>query len=160
MLRVMFDLALRVSEVRQLDVADLELDRGALWVSGKGRADKELLSLPETTQEAIRTWLRVRGTQPGPLFLTLGPRRNRRPTRRRFTARGIYRIVSELGEQAGVKVWPHGLRHTAHKRARLQGVQRLRRRSKQGPSVQERPQGQAVADPARELSLVWHAVSA
>ena len=29
MLRVMFDLALRVSEVRQLDVADLELDRGA-----------------------------------------------------------------------------------------------------------------------------------
>ena len=29
-LRVMFDLALRVSEVRQLDVADLELDRRAL----------------------------------------------------------------------------------------------------------------------------------
>ncbi len=46
MLRVMFDLALRVSEVRQLDVADLELDRGALWVSGKGRAEKEVLRLP------------------------------------------------------------------------------------------------------------------
>ncbi len=40
MLRVMFDLALRVSEVRQLDVADLDLDRRALWVSGKGRAEK------------------------------------------------------------------------------------------------------------------------
>ena len=37
MLRVMFDLALRVSEVVRLDVEDLELDRGALWVSGKGR---------------------------------------------------------------------------------------------------------------------------
>ena len=50
MLPVMFDLALRVSEVRQLDVADLELDRRALlWVSGKDRAEKELLSLPETT---------------------------------------------------------------------------------------------------------------
>ncbi len=24
-----------------------------------------------------------------------------------------HRIVSELGEQAGAKVWPHGLRHTA-----------------------------------------------
>ena len=113
MLRVMFDLALRVSEVRQLDVADLELDRGALWVSGKGRADKELLSLPEATQAAITAWLQVRGTASGPLFLTLGPRRNRRRSRRRFTSRGIYRIVSELGEQAGVKVWPHGLRHTA-----------------------------------------------
>ena len=61
MLPVMFDLALRVSEVRQLDVADLELDRRALlWVSGKDRAEKELLSLPETTLGAITAWLRVR----------------------------------------------------------------------------------------------------
>ena len=60
MLRVMFDLALRVSEVRQLDVADLQLDRGALWVSGKGRAEKEVLSLPERTHGAITAWLRVR----------------------------------------------------------------------------------------------------
>ena len=37
MLRVMFDLALRVSEIRELDAADLKLDQGALWVSGKGR---------------------------------------------------------------------------------------------------------------------------
>jgi len=53
MLRVMFDLALRVSEVRQLDVADLELDRGALWVSGKGRAEKEVLSLPATSRSSF-----------------------------------------------------------------------------------------------------------
>ena len=36
MLRVMFDLALRVSEVVKLDVADLELDRGALLGVGEG----------------------------------------------------------------------------------------------------------------------------
>ena len=84
-----------------------------MWVSGKGRAEKEVLSLPETTQEAIRAWLRVRGTESGPLFLTLGPRRNRQRSRRRFTSRSSHRIVSELGEQAGTKVWPHGLRHTA-----------------------------------------------
>ena len=113
MLRVIFDLALRVSEVVRLDVADLELDRGALWVAGKGRGETDVLSLPEATQAAITAWLRVRGTASGPLFLTLGPRRNRRRNRRRFTSRGIYRIVSELGEQAGAKVWPHGLRHTA-----------------------------------------------
>ena len=79
----------------------------------KPRAEKEVLSLPETTRAAITAWLCVRGTTSGPLFLTLGPRRNRQRSRRRFTSRGIYRIVSELGEQAGVKVWPHGLRHTA-----------------------------------------------
>ena len=100
MLRVIFDLALRVSEVVRLDVADLELDRGALWVAGKGRGETDVLSLPEATQAAITAWLRVRGTASGPLFLTLGPRRNRRRSRRRFTSRGIYRIVSELGEQA------------------------------------------------------------
>ena len=81
--------------------------------SGKGRAEKEVLSLPETTQEVIRVWLPVRGTEPGPLFLTLGPRRNRQRSGHRFTSRGIYRIVSELGEWAGTKVWPHGLRHSA-----------------------------------------------
>ena len=81
MLRVMFDLALRVSEVVRLDVVDLELDRGALWVSGKGRAEKEVLSLPANTQEAITAWLRVRGTKEGPLFLTLGPRAGARVRR-------------------------------------------------------------------------------
>ena len=113
MLRVMFDLALRVSEVVRLDVADLELDRGAIWVSGKGRAEKEVLSLPDTTQETVKAWLRVRGPEPGPLFLTLGPRRNRRRSGNRFTSRGIYRIVQQLGERAGTKVWPHALRHSA-----------------------------------------------
>ncbi len=113
MLRVMLDLALRVSEIRQLDVADLELDRGALWVSGKGRAEKEVLSLPETTLEAVRAWLRVRGTTAGPLFLVLGPRRDRQRRNGRFSTRGIYRRVRQLGERAGVKVWPHALRHTS-----------------------------------------------
>jgi len=55
MLRVMFDLALRVSEVRQLDVADLELDRGALWVAGKGQAEKQLLSLPKSLPTSSST---------------------------------------------------------------------------------------------------------
>ncbi len=83
-------------------------------MAGKGRGEKEVLSLPETTLGAITAWLRVRGTASGPLFLTLWPRRNRRRSGRRFTARGIYRIVAELGYQAGAKVWLwHGLRHTA-----------------------------------------------
>ena len=37
-LRVMFELALRVSEVVRLDVEDLELDHGAL-VGGQGKAE-------------------------------------------------------------------------------------------------------------------------
>ena len=112
-LRLLFDLALRVSEVVTLDLADLELDRHAVWVSGKGRAEKELLSLPETTLQAINAWLQMRGSQPGALFPTLGPRHTRRRPRGRLTTRAVHRIVSTLGDQAGAKVWPHGLRHSA-----------------------------------------------
>ena len=49
LLRVMFDLALRVSEVVTLELADLEPDRGTVWVMGKGRGNKELMTLPAPT---------------------------------------------------------------------------------------------------------------
>ena len=92
MLPVMFDLALRVSEVRQLDVADLELDRRALlWVSGKDRAEKELLSLPETTLGAITAWL---GSVPS--FVEKEKRRNLLLTRQ-IAQRGEGGIRREEG---------------------------------------------------------------
>jgi integrase/recombinase XerC len=31
----------------------------------------------------------------------------------RLSAAGLYALVRRLGEQAGLKVWPHGLRHAA-----------------------------------------------
>ena len=45
------NVALRVSETRQLDVADLEL-RGAVGVRERVGPRKEVLSLPETTLQA------------------------------------------------------------------------------------------------------------
>lgn len=109
LLRLAYDLALRISELARLDVADVELKTGGLWIFGKGRRAKELVTMPPTSLEAVRAWLTERGTKAGPLFLSLSPAN----WHGRLVTRGVYKIIRDLGAAAGVKVWPHGIRHTA-----------------------------------------------
>jgi integrase/recombinase XerC len=109
LLRLAYDLALRIGELAKLDVADVEAKGGGLWIFGKGRKAKELVTMPQTSREAVRAWLTVRGTKPGPLFLSMSPA-NRHG---RLVTRGVYRIIRDLGAEVGVHVRPHGIRHTA-----------------------------------------------
>lgn len=110
MLRITFDLGLRVGEVVRLDVSDLELSTGGVWVLGKKRARKQLLQMPPPTVEAIGAWLAVRGKHPGPLFLSYSAARRRDA---RLVTRGAYRIVRNLGAKIGIHLHPHMLRHSA-----------------------------------------------
>jgi integrase/recombinase XerC len=50
------------------------------------------------------------GEQPGPLFRSLD---RARKGSGRLTGSGIYALIRGLGASAGIKVWPHGLRHAA-----------------------------------------------
>lgn len=109
LLRLAYDLALRIGELARLDVADVDLKTGTLWIFGKGRRAKELLTMPQSSRDAVQAWLAVRGTKPGPLLLSLS-RCNRGG---RLATRGVYRIIRDLGAATGVHVWPHGIRHTA-----------------------------------------------
>ena len=113
MLRMTFDLALRVGEVVRLDVADLELKgtKPGVWILGKGRARKVLLELPAATAEALRAWLAVRGKTPGPLFLSYSNHLANRDAR--LVTRGAYRIIRTLGARVGIHLHPHMLRHSA-----------------------------------------------
>lgn len=108
-LRLLYDLGLRRSEVVGLDVDDLDLDAGTVAVLGKGRTQKSSLTLPGPTKEAIRQWLELRGMELGPLFINF----DRARKGCRLTGTSLYRIVRSLGEQVGLRVRPHGLRHTA-----------------------------------------------
>jgi integrase/recombinase XerC len=108
-LRLLYDLGLRRSEVVGLDVDDLDLDAGTVAILGKGRTQKAKLTLPEPTKEAIQKWLEARRMEPGPLFTNL----DRARKGCRLTGTSLYRLVRRLGEQVGLKVRPHGLRHTA-----------------------------------------------
>lgn len=108
-LHLLYDLGLRRGEVVNLDVEDVRIDEAALWVLGKGRLQKQRLSAPTPTTAALIAWLEARGPEAGPLFLNF----DRSGKGERLTGTSVYRIVRGLGEKAGIKVTPHGLRHTA-----------------------------------------------
>jgi len=120
MLRITFDLGLRVGEVVRLDLADLELATGGVWVLGKKRARKQLLKMPAPTVEAVRAWLAVRGKHAGPLFLSYSL--NPANAERRLVSRGAYRIMRNLGRKLGIHLHPHMLRHSAITQAVEQSV--------------------------------------
>lgn len=109
--RLLYDLGLRRAEVAALDVADVDLDRRALAIVGKGRRETETLTLPERTAAALAAWLALRGVADphAPLFVALD-----RPGRTtRLTASSIYRMVRSAGVRVGVRARPHGVRHAA-----------------------------------------------
>lgn len=113
-LRLLHDLALRRGEVVSLDLDHLDLRRGRISILGKGRAEREWLTLPAETQAAVEAWLAERGAASGPLFIS----RSRAHPGSRLSGEALRLIVGRLGKRAGFGwVRPHGLRHTAITRA-------------------------------------------
>jgi integrase/recombinase XerC len=108
--RVLFDLALRRSEVAALNLKDLDLRAGKLWVVGKGRREPEQITLPPRTIAALRAWLKHRGKQPGPLFINF---HHANKGLGRLEPNGIYWVVRSLGAQVEVTARPHGFRHSS-----------------------------------------------
>ena len=100
-LRLLYDLGLRRGEIVSLDVEDVDLEQERLWVVGKGRTQKEALSLPEPTRRALAAW---------PLFMNVD-RAGKGPGR--LTGSGLYKLIRRLGADVGITTRPHGIRHTA-----------------------------------------------
>ena len=113
-LHLLHDLALRRSEVVNIDIEDLDLTNGTVEILGKGRVEKELLSLPRPTKEALARWREIRletGDPTGPLFINLHRAASVRGSRLSDTA--VYLIIRKLGEKTNQRVRPHGIRHTS-----------------------------------------------
>ncbi len=109
-LRLLYDLGLRRQEVVSLNIEDVDLEASTVSVLGKGQTQKQLLTLPEPTRAALAAWLKVRDTEPGPLFINF----DRAGKGKRLTGTSLYRIVRDLGAKVGVEALrPHKLRHTA-----------------------------------------------
>ena len=106
-LRLLFGLALRRGEVVSLDRAHLDLEGARLSIMGKGRTERESLTIPSKVLEALKAWVAVRGEHEGPLFTAL----DRGHRGHRLDGSAVYRMVSELGQAVGIKTRPHGLRH-------------------------------------------------
>ena len=107
-LRLLFDLGLRREEVVELDLEHV-VD-GAVLVRGKGHHDRDRMTTPAATVAAIAAWIQVRGDAAGPLFHPLD---SNSKAGARLTASGLYKMIRRLGDRAGVRARPHGLRHAA-----------------------------------------------
>jgi len=97
---------LRVSEIRNLDRSDVDLQAMSLLVrQGKGGKDREL-PLHRETAWAIKAYLSTRVDSDPALFLSRNCAR--------ISARQIQRMTKELAGGAGIskRVTPHKLRHT------------------------------------------------
>ena len=109
LVRLLYDLGLRRGEAVGLDMADVDLKAGTVSILGKGRTEKETLTLPDPTRNALEAWVSVRGTKEGPFFVNY----DRAAKGERLTGRSVARILDALGGAVGLKVRPHGLRHAA-----------------------------------------------
>ncbi|HOX38700.1 MAG TPA: tyrosine-type recombinase/integrase [Candidatus Brocadiia bacterium] len=108
-LHLLYDVGLRRAEVVSLDWEHLNLEAGSLSIMGKGRVQRQVISIPEPTKAALRAWLELRGIEAGPLFTNC----DRAGKGQRLTASSLYRNIRRLGKDVGLKVTPHGLRHSA-----------------------------------------------
>jgi integrase len=101
---LLWQCGMRLGEVEELRLEDLDLPQKRLSVrDGKGRKDRTVY-LTETTIQVLATYLAVRGDGIGDhVFLY----RNA-PLRKDF----IRNRLKAAGEQVGVQIYPHRLRHT------------------------------------------------
>ena len=107
-LRLLFDLALRASELVDLDLSHVDFEQKRISIKGKGRTQRQFLSIPATSVDALTDWIATRGEAAGPLFFNLI---RDLKTRKRLSRVGLYGVVRTLGENVQIKTRPHGIRH-------------------------------------------------
>lgn len=110
-LAVMLGCGLRRSEVCELDCASYVAETGALTVHGKG--DKyRVVYVPPKSRARLDSWLRVRGSEAGPLFCPFNMLGEPR-VMTRLSHQGLTVILEHVAKRAGVADFtPHDLRRT------------------------------------------------
>jgi integrase/recombinase XerC len=112
--RLLFDRALRRSEVCSLDLEHVDLERSRIAVLGKGASEREWLTIAEPTKAALTEWLSLCGDAPGPTFTNLD---RAKKGSGRISGEAIRALLAKLGKRTGQTVRPHGLRHAGITRA-------------------------------------------
>ncbi len=104
--------------LRRFEIAELcteRLDRAGSRVLVKGKGGKWAWApLPVETLQAIDAWMSAWAAAHGSpadsrVFRSLSKKRWGQPLK----PKTVWDVVSALGDKVGVKVWPHGIRHTA-----------------------------------------------
>lgn len=100
MLTVMYWRGLRVSEVGKLLLSDWRPETGRLYVRRSKNGISAEYMVSDDEKRALGSWLRVRGNQPGPLFVSqMGAA---------ISVRQVQRLFAHYARRAG---WPDELQH-------------------------------------------------
>lgn len=107
------NLGLRVQEICNVRISDIDTHRGILRVNGKGNKHR-MVPLTENTKEAIVNWLKERDQESD--FLLMSSKSNH------ITTRAVQHIFKKYSNQVGIEITPHSLRHTYCKQLAQHGV--------------------------------------
>lgn len=111
LIATMYPGGLRRDEVVNLDLADYDLESGALTVRHGKRNKARVSYISNGAMRALIDWLQLRGIEPGPLFYPVNKGGHLTP--RRMTNQAVYNALAKRGDQAGVADFsPHDLRRT------------------------------------------------
>jgi integrase/recombinase XerC len=98
---------LRQIELTRLDVKDIDLVGMTAFVLGKGRDDKEKISLHPETVKALKEYLKLNKKASGPLFTSI----SNWHTGQRLTTRAVRKIITGFLRKLGIEKTTHGFRH-------------------------------------------------
>lgn len=111
-LELLFSTGLRISELCNLSIDDVDLTRDEFSVRGKG--DKvRVVFLSDDAKEAIRKYLAVRKDMDDALFIQYG-KKAKNAKELRLSPRAVQRTLKACAVKAGItrKVTPHVIRHS------------------------------------------------
>lgn len=98
LITVLFDTAVRISELLNLELDDINWDRGLISVVRKG-GRKEEVNISEKALDALSAWLDVRKSNSKRVFMDI-------------SYYDAWVILRDVGKRAGIKVNPHIFRHS------------------------------------------------
>ncbi len=114
-LELLFSSGLRVSELTNLDISHINLERREFMVRGKGQKDRPIF-VSQQAADWLKLYLEKRTDNLPALFISYGGRAiaNTTGNYRRLTPRSIQRMVAHYSLLAGITrhVSPHVLRHS------------------------------------------------
>ncbi|MFC2052417.1 tyrosine-type recombinase/integrase, partial [Chloroflexota bacterium] len=102
-LMMFLDTGLRLSELANLRMTDINMEQGIIRVTGKGNKER-LVRIGLKTQKALWGCIARRGSNSD--YIWIGRENNP------FTATGIAQMIRNLGKRVGITLSPHKLRHS------------------------------------------------
>ena len=98
LIAVLFDTAVRVSELMNLEISDIDFNRRTIMVTRKG-GRREEVNISKKALDTMEDWLNARTNETDRVFMD-------------YEYQDAWRAVTSLGKRVGVKVHPHLLRHS------------------------------------------------